>query len=173
MAERDDLLAALHADGHAPHHHGANRWLHTALVLIAGCSGEIDTGGGGPDAPRVDRPVEIEGPPVLPHVQAFADAACGAVDACQPSTYDGHQPTAARAVDILTSDVYGSVPSDGNALGDALAEFALTRQGEFGISYVIWRQRINFGSGWEQMEDRGSITQNHYDHVHTSFEIAP
>jgi len=168
------------AERHAPHHQAANRWLHiaaVALLLIAtqGCSGEIDTGGGGgaPDAPPVDRPVEIEGPPVLPHVQAFANAACGAVDACQPSTYDGHQPTAARAVDILTSDVYGSVPSDDNALGDALAEFALIRQGEFGISYVIWRQRINFGSGWEQMEDRGSITQNHYDHVHTSFEIAP
>jgi hypothetical protein len=39
---------------------------------------------------------------------------------------------------------------------------------------VIWRQRINSGTGWRAMEDRGSITQNHYDHVHVSFdETAP
>ncbi|WP_372509255.1 hypothetical protein [Actinomadura madurae] len=39
-----------------------------------------------------------------------------------------------------------------------------------GISYVIWKQRIwNVrGGGWRPMEDRGSITQNHYDHVHIS-----
>ncbi len=39
--------------------------------------------------------------------------------------------------------------------------------------YVIWRQRYNDGSGWDPMEDRGSITANHYDHVHVSFEVAP
>ena len=33
------------------------------------------------------------------------------------------------------------------------------------------KQRINYndGRGWQLMEDRGSITQNHYDHVHVSF----
>ena len=34
---------------------------------------------------------------------------------------------------------------------------------------MIWRQRINFGSGWQLMEDRGGVTANHYDHVHVSF----
>lgn len=141
------------------------------LVVLAiagplGCTGAVDDPGGGP----VERPVEIIGPAVLPHVQAFADGACGTVGACAASTYDGHHPSADRAVDILVSDVYGSVPSDDNALGDALAAFALAHQAEYGIWYVIWRQRINDGSGWEPMEDRGSITQNHYDHVHTSFE---
>jgi hypothetical protein len=36
---------------------------------------------------------------------------------------------------------------------------------------VIWRQRIydmRGSGGWRQMEDRGSVTQNHYDHVHVS-----
>jgi hypothetical protein len=103
-------------------------------------------------------------------VQAFANTACGVLGACTPSTYEGHQPTADRAVDILVSDEYGQVASDGNALGDALAELALARQSEFAITYVIWRQRINFGEGWKPMDDRGSITQNHFDHVHTSFE---
>jgi hypothetical protein len=55
------------------------------------------------------------------------------------------------------------------ATGDKLAEYALKYQRELKIKYVIWRQRINYGSGWRAMEDRGSITANHYDHVHISF----
>lgn len=34
------------------------------------------------------------------------------------------------------------------------------------IKYVIWRQWINYGNGWESMEDRGSPTANHLSHVH-------
>ena len=123
-------------------------------------------------APDASSPksVDITGPEVLPHVQTFANAVCGATDACTISTYNGHHPSAQRALDILTSDAYGERPSDDNALGDAVAAYALAHQAEHGIWYVIWRQRYNDGSGWEPMEDRGSITQNHYDHVHVSFE---
>jgi peptidoglycan DL-endopeptidase CwlO len=118
--------------------------------------------------------VDIEGPEVLPHVQRFANLVCGTTAACTISTYAGHHPSAERAIDILVSDVYGEVPSDNNALGDKVAAFALANQTENGIWYVIWRQRYNDGSGWDPMEDRGSITQNHYDHVHVSFdETAP
>ena len=66
--------------------------------------------------------VTIEGPAVLAHVQKFANAVCGATEACTISTYNGHSPTAARAIDILVSDVYGKVPTDGNKLGDTGAE---------------------------------------------------
>jgi hypothetical protein len=55
------------------------------------------------------------------------------------------------------------------ATGDRLAACALENRGALGITYVIWRQRINFGSGWQPMEDRGGITANHFDHVHVSF----
>lgn len=55
------------------------------------------------------------------------------------------------------------------ATGDALAGCALANKAALGITYVIWRQRINYGSGWQAMEDRGSPTANHYDHVHVSF----
>lgn len=153
------------------------RW---SMVLAActalGCAGELElTGGPGPDAAlSPGEMVDVEGPAVRSHVQAFADAACTAVGACAVSTYSGHHPSAELALDTLVSDVYGSVPTDDNALGDAHADFALANQSEFGIWYVIWRQRYNDGSGWEPMEDRGSITQNHYDHVHISFdESAP
>ena len=53
--------------------------------------------------------------------------------------------------------------------GDALAACALRNKEALGITYVIWRQRIDTGSGWTPMADRGSATANHMDHVHVSF----
>jgi hypothetical protein len=54
--------------------------------------------------------------------------------------------------------------------GDRIAECALANQEELGISYVIWKQRVNYGDGWERMSDRGGDTANHFDHVHISFD---
>jgi hypothetical protein len=59
------------------------------------------------------------------------------------------------------------------ATGDALAECALSNMDALSIKYIIWRQRINTGSGWKQMEDRGSATANHMGHVHISFDEQP
>lgn len=57
----------------------------------------------------------------------------------------------------------------GPEVGDALADYVLDNQAAFGVTYVIWQQRINSGAGWSLMEDRGSPTANHMDHVHVSF----
>ncbi|BBF99052.1 MULTISPECIES: hypothetical protein [Pseudonocardia] len=56
------------------------------------------------------------------------------------------------------------------ASGERLATYARQNMDELGISYVIYRQRIDTGSGWETMEDRGGATANHEDHVHISFD---
>ncbi|WP_040793626.1 hypothetical protein [Nocardia paucivorans] len=68
---------------------------------------------------------------------------------------------AGLALDFMTPDP---------ARGDAIADFVLAHQQRFGVTYVIWQQRYNDGSGWSYMEDRGSPTANHYDHVHVSFD---
>ena len=53
--------------------------------------------------------------------------------------------------------------------GDAIAAFVQNHVSEFDVQYIIWRQRYwTPGSSWELMEDRGSITANHYDHVHVT-----
>lgn len=54
--------------------------------------------------------------------------------------------------------------------GDQIAAYALRNKAKLRISYVIWQQRYNDGSGWERMEDRGGATANHMDHVHISFQ---
>ncbi|MTD54188.1 hypothetical protein GKO32_09400 [Amycolatopsis sp. RM579] len=55
------------------------------------------------------------------------------------------------------------------ATGNKLADYVLANQSRLGVKYVIWRQRYNDGNGWSMLEDRGSPTANHYDHVHISF----
>jgi hypothetical protein len=58
----------------------------------------------------------------------------------------------------------------GTSDGDALAAHLQGMAGTLNIKYIIWKQRIWYpgGGGWEPMEDRGSVTANHYDHVHIS-----
>lgn len=56
-------------------------------------------------------------------------------------------------------------------LGDRIAQYAISTMDHYGVSYVIWKQHIygDWNRRWVPMEDRGSITENHYDHVHVSF----
>ena len=57
-------------------------------------------------------------------------------------------------------------------MGTSIAGFVRDHARELGVSEVIWAQRIwtvqRSGEGWRAMEDRGSATANHYDHVHVS-----
>lgn len=58
--------------------------------------------------------------------------------------------------------------------GDKIADYVLSHADLLSVKYVIWRQRIKFpGGSWKTMEDRGSATANHYDHVHVSFLRSP
>ncbi|HRO95082.1 hypothetical protein [Citricoccus sp.] len=58
------------------------------------------------------------------------------------------------------------------ATGQAIADWARANAGTYGITEVIWQQRIwttqRASEGWRVMADRGSITQNHFDHCHIS-----
>lgn len=65
---------------------------------------------------------------------------------------------------------------ESSALGDQIAEYAIKNMASRGISYIIWKQRFYapfnsiYGPAntWNPMPDRGSVTENHYDHVHVS-----
>ncbi|MEU0878038.1 hypothetical protein ABZ345_05520 [Lentzea sp. NPDC005914] len=107
-----------------------------------------------------------------------------------PTTLDGVKPHAAQvghhvAGKFGVTDIGGAAGRGGSgdhpaglaldfmvdpATGNALADYVLANRRAFGVTYVIWRQRYNDGSGWSAMEDRGSPTANHMDHVHVSFQ---
>lgn len=61
-------------------------------------------------------------------------------------------------------------------LGNQVAADVISNMTGRGISYVIWQQKFYapfdsiYGPAntWNQMPDRGSVTENHYDHVHVS-----
>ncbi|BCK42611.1 hypothetical protein DAT299_01750 [Streptococcus suis] len=63
------------------------------------------------------------------------------------------------------------------ALGDQVAAYAVANLASKNINYIIWKQRFYapydsiYGPAytWNLMPDRGSVTENHYDHVHVSF----
>ena len=66
--------------------------------------------------------------------------------------------------------------AESSELGDKIAEYAIQNMASRGISYIIWKQRFyapfdsKYGPAntWNPMPDRGSVTENHYDHVHVS-----
>ena len=63
-----------------------------------------------------------------------------------------------------------------SSLGDQIADYAIQNMASRGINYIIWKQRFyapydsKYGPAytWNPMPDRGSVTENHYDHVHVS-----
>lgn len=57
------------------------------------------------------------------------------------------------------------------AKGDAIAAYIIANWDRLGVSYLIWKQRIKSSKTgpWVPMEDRGGVTENHFDHDHVSF----
>lgn len=77
-----------------------------------------------------------------------------------------------RAVDVMVPD--GGKSEFGAATGDEIAAYFMEHADQYGVMYLIWRQRIWMvdrdpvvpPSQWRQMSDRGDWTSNHMDHVH-------
>ncbi|HEY7325377.1 MAG TPA: hypothetical protein VH520_11185 [Streptosporangiaceae bacterium] len=90
---------------------------------------------------------------------------------CYRPGSDGEHPLG-RACDFMLSSG-GVMPAAASIQkGYDIAAWAQANASRLGIMYIIYRQRIwdvrMASSGWVPMENRGSITANHYDHVHIS-----
>lgn len=101
-----------------------------------------------------------------PHAAAFKEEVASIYGIDSFSLYrqgDTQDHGAGLAVDFM-------VPV-GSQLGDDVANYSISNMEGNNISYVIWEQQIygSWNNQWEAMEDRGSVTANHYDHVHVSF----
>lgn len=146
-------------------------WAH-GNYLFAPNAADTDTGGGG-GAGGSSPTTRVGGGPVVAHAQRFVNDACARHDCpYEMGTREGHDPSRTRAVDMMMARYGTSAGGSERTRGDAIAAFALENERAYKLYYVIWRQRINSadGRGWRGMSDRGSITENHYDHVHVSFD---
>ncbi|MFG2004695.1 coiled-coil domain-containing protein [Spirillospora sp. NPDC048911] len=146
--------------------------------LLAKYKPETPSGGSGtpgrPDgAPKTKSP--LIGPSMTSRMRTLMLAIDGkygpfpAIGCSRPGDPQDHG--SGTACDFMES-TGGKMPSSGaRAHGDAVAQFVISNASRYGVKYVIWRQRIydmRGSGGWKSMSDRGSITANHYDHVHVS-----
>ncbi|MFP5252651.1 MAG: hypothetical protein ACLGH4_02520 [Actinomycetes bacterium] len=99
---------------------------------------------------------------VTANAMAVYEAVCARFP--QVTTYGGWrgdgEHSDGRAIDIMVS----------GQLGWDIANYLLANAGAFGLYDIIYAQRIwtdqRSSEGFRYMEDRGSTTANHYDHVH-------
>ena len=127
--------------------------------------------------------------PVASTAGAISQAACKSGSSVEDGlTQDAirvHRAICAKFPDItsyggLRSGDSGSEHSSGHALdimvsgseGQEVADWLHANYKKLGVSQLIWQQHIwtvqRSSEGWRAMEDRGSTTANHYDHVHVT-----
>lgn len=102
---------------------------------------------------------------LVPNAIAVHRAVCNNYP--QITSYIGLEPRGdhgtGNSLDVMTSD---------GDLGWSIAEYLRANAGSLGVEYIIWQQQIwsveRSSEGWRPMEDRGSATANHYDHVHVT-----
>lgn len=123
---------------------------------------EASAAGGGTDALAVGTCTAAPPSGVTANAMAVYEAVCARFP--QVTTYGGYrgdgEHSDGRAIDIMIS----------GETGWDIANYLLANAGTFGLYDIIYSQRIwtdqRSSEGWRYMEDRGSTTANHYDHVH-------
>ncbi|WP_416957267.1 hypothetical protein ACNKF0_07930 [Nocardioides sp. T5] len=131
--------------------------------------------------PKVEAKAAVEAKPAGPSLGGVCVNG-SAIDAGRASLYEIHDAVCANWPSITS---YGTWRSDGEhgqgraidimVSGDtgwAVAEFLRANYSALGIEYIIYSQQMwsveRSGEGWRGMSDRGSVTANHYDHVHVT-----
>ncbi|GAA5118265.1 hypothetical protein GCM10023339_30570 [Alloalcanivorax gelatiniphagus] len=104
------------------------------------------------------------------------------IDAGRASLYEIHDVVCSNWPEVTS---YGTWRGDGEhgqgramdimisgETGWEIADFLRANYAALGIEYIIYAQNIwsveRGGEGWRGMSDRGSVTANHYDHVHVT-----
>ncbi|MDZ5662390.1 hypothetical protein SFC79_11505 [Nocardioides sp. S-58] len=130
------------------------------------------------DKPKPEKVAKVASGPALGGTCANGSS----IDAGRASLYEIHDVVCSNWPEITS---YGTWRSDGEhgqgraidimVSGDtgwAIAEFLRANYAALGIEYIIYSQQMwsveRSGEGWRGMSDRGSVTANHYDHVHVT-----
>ena len=148
---------------------GEARWVTSGYLTDENPNAVTATSGGGSSdeeaAPSLGgactNGTSVEG---QPNILAVHEAVCASFpELTSYGTYrsDGEH-SQGLAIDIMVS----------GARGWEVAEFVRANYAELGVNYIMYSQKIwsvdRSSEGWRYVEDRGSVTANHYDHVHVT-----
>ena len=109
--------------------------------------------------------------PVRPQTQAAANAVVSEVPGAAGLTIGGTRASATDPNGHPSGLAADYMVGANRALGDAIVQHQIANWDRLGVSYIIWQQRILTSptGTWKAMEDRGSATANHLDHVHVNY----
>lgn len=109
--------------------------------------------------------------PVAAHTQLAANAVWSHVPGVQLITIGGTRGSAIDPHGHPSGNALDYMVRSDKALGDTIVQYNIDNWHALGVEYIIWQQKImtSPGGGWKLMENRGSITANHYDHVHVNY----
>lgn len=105
--------------------------------------------------------------PVLPHVRRAAELVgnrygVASILGWRASAVDMKGHPAGLALDFMCD----------RATGDAINSYLHANAAALGVAYTIWQQTyLPVDGDPEPLEDRGSPTANHRDHVHANFKV--
>jgi hypothetical protein len=143
---------------------GKSRWVTSGYLAEEKPVEEVASDGSGGDVTAACTNGTSVPSGVSPNIVAVHEAVCANFP--EITTYgtfrgDGEHAEG-LAVDIMTS----------GDRGWQVAEFVRAHYAELGVNYIMYSQRIwsveRSSEGWRYVEDRGSTTANHYDHVHVT-----
>jgi hypothetical protein len=108
---------------------------------------------------------------VRPQTQAAADKVVSNVPGADSITLGGTRASAADPGGHPSGLALDYMVLSNTTLGAAIVAYHIAHWDELGVQYVIYQQRMlsSPGGSWVGMENRGSPTANHMDHVHVNY----
>jgi hypothetical protein len=108
---------------------------------------------------------------VRPQTQAAADKVVSNVPGAAGITLGGTRASATDPGGHPSGLALDYMVMSNTALGQAIVAYHIAHWNELGVEYLIYQQRMlsSPGGSWVGMENRGSPTANHMDHVHVNY----
>jgi hypothetical protein len=109
--------------------------------------------------------------PIQPAAQRAADAVVSNVPGAGNITIGGTRASAADPGGHPSGLALDWMVLSNTSLGNAIVQYHIANWDALGVEYIIYQQRYldSPGGSWRTMENRGSATANHMDHVHVNY----